>query len=378
MLTQARDLIRSRFTIKTRNDNKIKVGDASLVNFSSNDYLGIAEHPKVKNAFIQGVQQFGTGSSSSALVSGFYQPHRVLEEKFAEFLQRDSAILFNSGYLANIGVITALADRSGKILVDKLCHASILDGIQLSRAKTLRYLHNDLNHLASLLQHEPNQNLLITESVFSMEGRISPLDEIVQVAQAHPLTLMVDDAHGAGVLGKNGRGICEHFQLTQQEVPCLVIPLGKAFGSMGAIVAGSKELTECLLQFSRTYRYTTALPPALAHATITALKIVEQENWRRSKLQDLIQFFIKEAKQRSLHLLSEDLTPIKPVLIGDNDRALRIKEILQQRGFFISCIRPPTVPAGTARLRISLNCLHEKKEIIDLLDILAACHAETH
>jgi 8-amino-7-oxononanoate synthase len=229
-------------------------------------------------------------------------------------------------------------------------------------------LHNDINHLATLLQQESKQNLLITESVFSMEGKITPLAEIAQVAQAHPLTLMVDDAHGAGVLGKNGRGICEHFQLTQQAVPCLVVPLGKAFGSMGAIVAGSKELIECLLQFSRTYRYTTALPPALAHATITALKIVEQENWRRAKLQELIQFFIKEAK--------EDLTPIKPVLIGDNNRAMQIKEILQQRGYFISCIRPPTVPTGTARIRISLNCLHEKHEIVELLDIMAACNAE--
>jgi 8-amino-7-oxononanoate synthase len=373
MLTQTKDLIRSRFTINTRNDNKIKVGESSLVNFSSNDYLGIAEHPKVKKAFIDGVQQFGTGSSSSALVSGFYQPHRILEEKSAEFLQRDSAILFNSGYLANIGVITALANRSGKIFADKLCHASILDGIQLSRANSIRYHHNDLTHLASLLKQETHPNWLITESVFSMEGQISPIDQIVATTQSYPLSIMVDDAHGIGVLGKNGRGICEHYGLSQQQIPCLIVPLGKACGSMGAIVAGSKELIECLLQFSKTYRYTTALPPALAHATITALKIVETENWRRLKLQEIIQFFIAEAKKRCLPLLSEDLTPIKPILIGDNNRALQIKQILQEKGFFISCIRPPTVPTGTARIRISLNSMHQKSQVTDLLDIMAAC-----
>ncbi|MES2217122.1 MAG: 8-amino-7-oxononanoate synthase [Pseudomonadota bacterium] len=374
MLTQAKDLIRNRYIINNRNDNTITIGDKSLINFSSNDYLGIAEHPVVKQAFINGIQQYGNGSSSSALVSGFYHSHRMLEDAFAEFLNRDRAILFNSGYLANIGVITALANRSGKIFVDKLCHTSTLDGIRLSRAKFVRYAHNDVNHLATLLSQSSNNSLVITESIFSMEGKISPINQIVTTTQAHPIKLMVDDAHAAGVLGKNGRGICEYYNLSQQDVPCLIVPLSKAFASMGSIVSGSQDLIECLIQFSKTYCYTTALPPAIANATLAALKIVETENWRRAKLQELIKFFIVQAKQRNLALLSEDLTPIKPILIGDNDCALQIKEALMQKGFFVSCIRPPTVPQDTARIRVALNCLHHEKDIIDLLDLMAFFH----
>jgi 8-amino-7-oxononanoate synthase len=373
MLTQASDLIRKRFTINHRNGNAINIADQSLINFSNSDYLGLAEHPLVKQAFIDGVQQFGIGSSASALVSGFYHPQQLLEEKFAEFLNRDKALLYNSGYLANIDVITALTNRNDKIIADKYCHASLLDGIQLSRAKCVRYPHNDINQLTALLSLQQT-NLVITESVFSMEGDISPIDLIAKTASAHQTLLMVDDAHGAGILGNNGRGVAEHFQLTQNDLPCLTIPLSKAFASMGAIVAGPSDLIECLLQFSKTYRSSTALPPAVASATLASLKIIEQENWRRHKLQTLIQFFIAAAKQRGLRLVSQDLTPIKPILIGDNDSAVRMQNVLMKHGFFVSCIRPPSVPLGGARIRISLNCMHSEQNIIDLLDLMATHH----
>lgn len=371
MLTQAIDLIRTRSVIHHRENNQVTLEKKSLVNFASNDYLCLASHPLLKKAFIRGVQQYGLGSASSALISGYYRSHQMLEEKFAEFLKRDKAIVFNSGYLANIGTITTLINRQGTIFADKLCHSSILDGMQLSRAKCIRYSHNNMKQLASLINKKSDHNLLITESVFSMEGDLSPINQIVKTIRGHKIFLIVDDAHGAGVLGKNGGGICEFYNLSAADVPCLVVPLGKTFATMGAIVAGSHDFIESLVQFSKTYRYTTAFPPAIANATIAALKIIETESWRRDKLQSLIKFFIMQAKKRSLHLMSEDLTPIKSLFIGNNKRVMTIKHFLSLNGILIACIRPPTVPQGTARIRISLNFMHTEKDILRLLDLIA-------
>ncbi|MGB6976262.1 MAG: 8-amino-7-oxononanoate synthase [Gammaproteobacteria bacterium] len=367
---QKSHLLRERYTIEERDGNTTIVNGQQLVNFCSSDYLGIATHPKVKTAFISGVQQYGLGSGSAALIAGFYKPQHQLEEKFAEFLNRDRALFFNSGYHANLGVITTLADRQSVIIADKLCHASILDGIQLSRAKHYRFLHNDLNHAATFINKAKENCLLITESVFSMEGDISPVPQLAKLARENKATLLVDDAHGIGVLGKNGGGICEYYRLTQQDVPCLVTPFGKAIGSMGAIVSGSSQLIEAILQFARTYRYSTALPPSVAFATLESLKIIQEETWRREKLNYLIEYFIQQAKVRSLSLITEAITPIKSILIGDTRLALKIKEALIQHGFFVSCIRPPSVAEGTTRIRISLNCAHEEHEISRLLDLI--------
>lgn len=372
MLKQAPDLIRKRYAIADRNENEICLADNCLVNFSSNDYLGIATHPAIKKAFIKGVERYGFGSGGSALVSGFYRPHRALEEKFAEFLQRDDAVLFNSGYHANLGVISAVANRHSAIFLDKLCHASIIDGVHLSRAHYFRYAHQDLNHLCRLAdESEANNKFLITESVFSMEGNISPIDQIAILAKTKQMKLLVDDAHGIGVLGAAGRGICDYYQLNQDSVPYLIAPLGKAFASYGAVVAGSRDFIEHLLQFAKTYRYSTALPPAIASASMAALDVIQHENWRRSKLNELTRYFIKQAKERNLCLSSEAITPIKAILIGANLAALKIHQALLEKGFFISCIRPPTVPVGTARIRISLNCLHTEQNITQLLDLIA-------
>jgi 8-amino-7-oxononanoate synthase len=365
-------LLRQRTSIADRTENIIEIGNARLVNFSSNDYLGIVTDLQIKQAFKAGVDRYGFGGTASALICGYLKVHQELEERFAEFLGRDAAILFNSGYLANLGVLTTLAGKNTAIFSDKLCHASLLDAIALSKAKHYRYAHNDVTHLKfRMADINSAHKIIVTDSVFSMEGDIADLKAITNHAQQSKATLLVDDAHGIGILGKNGGGICELYALSQKQVPILITPLGKAFGSLGAIVSGSKELIDVLLQFARSYIYTTAMPPAIAYALLVILHIVKTEYWRRERLMDLIQFFINEARRRNLPVQSHAETPIKSIIIGDNCQAVALQQLLRDRGFWVYAIRPPTVPPNTARLRISLNCLHTEQQIIDLLDFLA-------
>jgi 8-amino-7-oxononanoate synthase len=364
-------LYRKRTVITSRVQNCIVINKKKLINFSSNDYLGIATDPKIKRALKQGASKYGLGSTASALICGYHRVHKTLEEKFSVFLQRESAILFNSGYLANLAVIGTLATKNTQIISDRLCHASLIDAIGLSKAKHYRYRHNDLNHLKSYGEAGAAHKIIVTESVFSMEGDIADIKNIAGYAEQINATLLVDDAHGVGVLGQSGRGICEAQALSFKQVPILIIPLGKAFASLGAIVSGSKAFIEALVQFARPYIYTTALPPALVHATLTALQIVKADSWRREKLWRLIQYFTQIAQQRNLPIQSNDLTPIKSLVIGCNKMAIKLQQRLQHYGFFVYAIRPPTVPVNTARLRISLNCLHDEKQITDLLDVVA-------
>jgi 8-amino-7-oxononanoate synthase len=368
---QEKQLTRTRNPITSRTHNLIELQGKQLINFSHNDYLSIAQHPHVTAAFIAGANQFGLGSSSSPVLSGFYQPNQLLEEKFAQFIQADRAILFNSGYHANLGVISTLANRQSLILADKFCHASILDGIQLSRAKLIRFRHNDLNHLETLLKQAKQPCLIITESIFGMEGDISPIHHIAALAKDYHATLIVDDAHGIGVLGQQGRGIREWYNLTQVDIPCLITPLGKAFGSSGALVSGSHEIIDAISQFARTYLFSTALPPAIASATLVSLDLVEQETWRREKLQEIIEYFMAQAQSHALPIISQHLTPIKSIIIGDASATLQIQQNLLEHGFYVSCIRPPTVPEGTSRIKISLNCQHTTEEISSLLEQLS-------
>jgi len=357
--------------LESRDDNKVIINNTECINFCSNDYLGLATNSEVKKAFIDGVNEYGFGSGSSALVSGYFKPQKILEEKFAAFLGRGKAIIFNSGYHANLGVISTLAQRNDIILSDKLCHASLLDGIQLSRAEHHRYQHNDLEHLEEKLKSVGKNCFIITESVFSMEGDIAPMNEIAKLSKQYNAALIVDDAHGFGVLGKKGRGIIEHSQLNEDAISCLVTPLGKAIGSLGAVVSGDNEVIEAILQFARTYRYTTALPPAITVATLKSLEIMEKEEWRIEQLNKLINFFILQSHHRNLPLISDEITPIKSFLIGDNSLTLKIQKILLENGFYVSCIRPPTVPQNTARIRVTLNSNHHEQQIIDLLDLMA-------
>jgi 8-amino-7-oxononanoate synthase len=368
-------LLRSRYEIEYRNGNLIRIAGKSLINFCSNDYLQIAAHDDVKKAFAESASQFGLGSSASALVSGYSHSHAQLEKAFAVFLKRDRALLFNSGYHANVGVITAFANRHSTVVADKYCHASLNDGALLSRAKYYRYLHNNMQHAEALLhRNQKNNSLLLTESIFSMQGDIAPVQQLKTLARKYNAMLIIDDAHGLGVLGNTGAGITEFLALTQQDIACLITPLGKALGSVGAIVSGSESTIETLLQFSRTYRYSTALPPAICEASLVALNILSEQPWRRVKLQQLCQFFIKECKLRNLKLISDDCTPIKSILVSSSKVALNIQRGLITKGLFVSCIRPNTVPAHLTCIRISLNCMHGESQIIYLLDQLKEKH----
>jgi 8-amino-7-oxononanoate synthase len=364
-------LYRQRRVIETCDDSTAIVDGKKVVNFASNDYLNLSQHSKVKQAFAGSASRQGLGSTGSALISGYSKSHARLEQAFAEFLQRDKAILFNSGYHANLGVLTSFAQRNSTIIADKYCHGSLNAGALLSRAKFIRYRHNDLQQADELLiKSKSQQNLLVSESVFSMQGSIANIKLAAAIARKNQTMLIVDDAHGFGNLGKNGRGAAEHFQLSQEELPCLITPLGKAMGSYGAIVSGESSIIEALLQFADTYRYCTALPPAVCDATLTALDVLKKETWRREKLLSLCEFFLLQAKLRNIHLASHDATPIMPIIIGCNEKTTIIQQNLLEKNLFVSCIRPPTVPNKQACIRISLNCLHEEKQIIYLLDEL--------
>lgn len=363
-------LTRKRMIISKTDGNKISVESEQCINFCSNDYLGLAKHPKIIEAYHKGIERYGIGSGASAVVSGYYSDQQRLEQRFAEWLKVDKAILFSSGYLANIGTIAAIVDRNSTVISDKFCHASLLDGIQLSRAKHYRYQHNNLDQLVRLSELT-KPDLIITESVFSMEGSVSPLQTIVDIANKYKSSVLIDDAHGIGVFGEYGAGVCQHANLDPNQLACLVAPLGKAFNAMGAIVAGRTDVIEAVLQFARSYRYSTALPPAISTALLTTLDVVIDETWRRKKLMEVIQFFIENAIQRGLVLSSKEMTPIKSILIGDNMRVVQLQQKLLSEGFYISCIRPPTVPENTSRVRITLNCQHTKQQIRRLLDLIA-------
>jgi 8-amino-7-oxononanoate synthase len=361
--------VRTRKVVSSRHNNMIAVDGHNCINFCSNDYLGFACDERVKSAFIAGVQEYGFGSGGSALVSGYFKPHQQLEEEMAQFLGRERAVYFNSGYQANLGVMQSLTTRADTIISDRLCHASTIDGITLSRAKHQRYQHNSPTHLDKVLESTTGNKVVVTEGVFSVEGDISKLDLIAQACKQHSALLVVDDAHGVGVFGK---GICSYYNLMPEDVQCLVVPLGKAFCSVGAIVSGSTQVIEPLVQRARPYIYTTALPPAVALATIEVLKLIESEVERRANLHSLIAYFTAEAVSSSLPLVSLDPTPIRSILIHDNLLALNLQSYLLEKGFYVACIRPPTVPLKSARIRITLNCNHTKQHILQLLDHIHA------
>jgi 8-amino-7-oxononanoate synthase len=353
------------------NANVIMIDGIHYINFSSNDYLGLRKHPKILAAYLSSVQSYGVGSGASALVAGYYAVHKELEMQFADWLNVDKALLFSSGYLANIGTIAALTGRHSTIFSDKLCHASILDGIQLSRAKHYRFQHNSLSDLARLSQFK-TPDLIITEGVFSMEGDLSPVKNIVALANRIQASVIVDDAHGIGVLGERGKGICEQAGIDSKQLACLIAPLGKAFNAMGAIVAGQHDVIESVLQFARSYRYSTGLPPAIATALLTTLNVIKTETWRRRSLRELVAYFIEYAIKKGLTISSTDLTPIKSIIIGDSSTAVRLQQTMLSKGFYISCIRPPTVQESSARVRVSLNCWHSEVQIASLLDEISA------
>ncbi len=363
-------LYRSRRIIESPQGINLICNGKSVLNFCSNDYLGLANHPDVVNAFKLAADQFGVGSGSAHLVCGHSRVHHDLEEELAEFTGRDRALLFSTGYMANLGAISALIGRGDTVLEDRLNHASLLDGGLLSGAKFSRYCHADGDDLNRRLAKASGNKLIVTDGVFSMDGETARVSELSQLAKQHAAWVMVDDAHGFGVLGKHGGGLLEQTGLTQDDVQVLVGTLGKAFGTFGAFVAGSNELIETLIQKARPYIYTTAMPAAVAAATRTSLKIIQTESWRRYNLNALIAHFRRGAEQLGL-ILMPSTTPIQPIVIGDSKKAVAMSNALFDAGFFISAIRPPTVPKGSARLRITFSALHETDHIDRLLDALA-------
>jgi 8-amino-7-oxononanoate synthase len=376
---QHKNLFRKRRTIHSRNMNIISCGEQTLLNFSGNDYLGLAQDQRVQVAFAQGINAFGFGSGSSAHISGYSRLHQQLEEQFANFLGRERALLFNSGYHANLGVLSTFADRRTPVFADKQSHASLIDGIVLSRAPHYRFHHQDLLHAETLLsQHAKPDALLVTESIFSMDGAITPIDKILALAKKYRAIVMIDDAHGFGVLGPHGRGGCEEFDLLSVDVPILITPLGKALAGMGAVVSGNHDLIETLVQKARTYCYSTALPPAMCSAALTALTLIESEPWRVTNLRRVSEFFNREASKRDIKLFTNDPTPIKCIATKSNQHTLNLQNILIEHGRLVAAIRPPTVPNNTSRLRISLNTLHTEANIIGLLDLIAEHYDNIH
>ena len=363
-------LYRSRAVVDGPQGAEILVDGARYLSFCSNDYLGLANHPRVIAALQEGVSMYGAGSGASHLVTGHQRPHHALEEALAAFTGRPRTLLFSSGYLANLGTVAALASRGDTLWEDRLNHASLLDAGQLSGARLHRFPHGDVAALRQRLIESTEHNaMIITDGVFSMDGDLAPLPQLAEIAQGHDAWLMVDDAHGLGVMGANGRGTLEYFGLGGDAVPILIGTLGKAFGTFGAFVAGNEELIEYLIQRARPYVYTTALPPAMAHATLASLRVLEEETWRREHLHSLITRFRRGAEQLGVELLPSS-TPIQPLLVGDTERALSLSAALRQRGIYISAIRPPTVPNGTARLRITLSAAHNDVHVDRLLTAL--------
>lgn len=357
---------------------QLQYSQRHYLNFCSNDYLGLAADPRVVNALHTGASCYGVGSGASQLITGHCAAHQDLEQAFAKFMGYERALLFGNGMMANIGVITALFGKQDTVFSDKLNHASLIDAVRLSGAHSKRYPHLDTAHLAGqIAASRASHKVIVSDGVFSMNGAMAPLPELSQLAGRHDALLMIDDAHGIGVLGKHGRGIVEHFKLSATEVPILICPLGKAFGGYGAIVLSHAPIIENLLQFARSYIYTTALPPALAVAMRTSLEIVTEETWRREKLQQLIRHFKEGALARNLPVL-DSATPIQGLVLGSADTTVRISEMLWRQGIMVTAIRPPTVAKNTARLRITLTALHEPGAIEQLLEVLAAAYATLH
>ena len=370
-LAQRREdgLYRQRYSLQSAQSTSVEVDGKNYVAFCSNDYLGLASHPSVIDGLRKGAEMFGVGSGASHLIYGHSHEHQALEEELAAFTRRPRALLFSTGYMANLGTILALTNKNDHIFGDRLNHASLIDGGIASQARFSRFRHSDTADLSSKMKIATGRKLVVTDGVFSMDGDLAALPDLAGVCKKQQSWLMTDDAHGLGVLGKNGGGIAEYFGLGLEELPVLVGTLGKAFGTFGAFVAGSEALIETLIQYARTYIYTTALPPAVASATRVSLKILQQETWRREKLNSLIAYFRDGAEALGVDLMPS-VTPIQPILFHDDALVVKVGNRLKDKGFLVGIIRPPTVPVNSARLRITLSSQHTEDEIDALLDAL--------
>lgn len=369
---KAAGLYRSRRLISGRHQPALCADGKPLLAFCSNDYLGLASHPVLTEVAANSLADSGLGGAASHLICGHHEAHHDLEQKLAAFTGRSSALFFSTGYMANMGVISALAGKGDTIFSDALNHASIIDGCRLSRARVETYPHRDVDTLAARLSDTPGHKLVVTDGVFSMDGDMAPLRELAVLCRRHDALLIVDDAHGFGCVGPGGRGSVASLGLDETDVPLVIGTFGKAFGTSGAFVAGPALLTDYLVQKARTYIYTTAMPPALARASLASLELVEREQFRRTHLQTLISRFRSSMVDLGYTLMPSE-TPIQPVMVGDAHAALALSSALEQQGLLVTAIRPPTVPQGASRLRVTFSAAHSEADLDRLLAGFAAC-----
>jgi 8-amino-7-oxononanoate synthase len=362
-------LLRTRRTLGAPQSPHIVVDGKSYLAFCSNDYLGLANHPQLIAALQQGAQQWGVGAGAAHLVSGHFTPHHQLEQQLADFVGKPAGLLFSTGYMANIGVVQALVGKADTVFADKLNHASLNDAMLLSRAQVKRYRHGDMKQLSELLaQTASGRKLIITDAVFSMDGDIAPLPELLALCEQHDAWILVDDAHGFGVLGEQGSGSLSHFGIASPRI-IYMATLGKAAGVSGAFVATEQVVIDTLINHARSYVYTTATPPALSVALSESLRLIAQGDEKRAHLQNLISQLCNGLSGLPWQLMPSQ-TAIQPLLIGDNQQALKLSEALRERGIWVAAIRPPTVPQGTARLRITLSAAHSAEDVDQLIKAL--------
>jgi 8-amino-7-oxononanoate synthase len=371
-------LWRTRHPISARRLPAIQLAQRQVISFASNDYLGLAQHPQVIASARQSAIDFGIGSAGSALVGGYTDVHAAFEQAIADWLTVERALLFPSGYMANLALASGLLAAGYRVFADKLCHASLVDALQLSGQKFKRYPHIDMAALQRMFSQSDNDTpvLIMTDGVFSVTGALAPLAELSRIAAKESAGLMVDDTHGIGVLGAKGLGTQEYLQSSSSPL-LYTFSLAKAFGCSGAIIAGSADYIEHILQFARPYMFTSAIPPMIASAVLTSLQLIQQEHWRRQRLKELIAYFHQAAKARKLSFL-RSVTPIQTMMLADIKYAAQLADYLRQQGFWVSLLRPPAVSRECACLRFTLTCLHEEQHICDVLDHVAVFLGKGH
>ncbi|MBP6533829.1 MAG: 8-amino-7-oxononanoate synthase [Arenimonas sp.] len=371
LLRDERHLRRTRRVHDAREGVWSQVSGQRLLNFSSNDYLGFAQHPEVTAAFIRGARQCGTGSAGSALVTGYFSAHQALERQAAELFGYEACLYVGSGYLANIGVLQTLLDENAVCVQDRLNHACLLDGARFSGCRLKRFPHQDMDSAEKLCAETGNLAFLVSDGVFSMDGDAANLPELARITGKTNATLMIDDAHGVGVLGDTGLGSLQAAQLGAADVPLLIIPAGKALGGQGALILSNADIINHLVETARSYLFSTAPAPAMACALSQALQCLQREPEHHARLQHNIRHFSALAAQAKLPVLPSQ-SAIHALMAGSNENALQVAEQLRERGFWLSAIRPPTVPKGKARLRITLTALHQPEHIERLVEALHA------
>jgi len=364
-----RHLFRTRRARQSKAAATVSYPEAQYLNFQSNNYLGLANHPDVITACQQAAAQYGVGSTSASIVGGYTTLHQTLEHEIAAFTNKPRALVFATGYLANISVLTTLASRRDTLYEDRNNHASLIAGARMAGCDLQRYEHNNMMALNDLINKNQTGAGIISDAVFSTHGDIAKVSDLMKIAKQHNLWLMLDDAHGIGVLGKHGRGTLEHLNIDANDTTIITGTFGKAFGTSGAFVAANDDVIESLIQFAKPYIYNTAMPPPMVAATLKSLELIQTEAWRREKLNELIIYFKMQAKEMGVELI-DSTTAIQSIVIGDADKAIEIHDALQQKNILVSLFRPPTVPVNSSCLRISLTAEHNIGQIDQLVEAL--------